>query len=103
MIKPVGMVLIGVAVVGACAWVELSDQGEAVRVARPGQVADCRRLGEATASVLDKVAFMKRSRDRQARELETLARNEAGAMGGNAIVATSDVEDGRRTFTVYRC
>lgn len=97
------MVLIGTVVVSACAWVELSDQGQEVRVARPGDVADCRRLGEATASVLDEVAFMKRSRDRQARELETLARNEAGAMGGNAIVATSDVEDGRRTFSVYRC
>lgn len=97
------MVLVGTVVVSACAWVELSDQGKAVRVARPGDVVECTRIGEATARVVDKVAFLKRSRDRQARELETLARNEAGGMGGNTIVATSDVMDGRRTFSVYRC
>lgn len=87
----------------ACSWVQLNETGESVRVVRPGDVGACERLGEVTASVLDKVAFMKRSRDKQARELETLARNEAGTMGGDAIVASSDIEDGRRRFTVYRC
>ena len=87
----------------ACSWVDLTAQGQAVRVVRPGDVVDCRRIGEVTAKVVDKVAFVKRSREKQARELETLARNEAGETDGNTIVAAGDIEDGRRRFTVYRC
>jgi len=87
----------------SCSWVQLNEAGESVRVARPGDIGSCERIGEVSASVLDKVAFMKRSREKKARELETLARNEAGTMGADTIVASSDIEDGRRRFTVYRC
>jgi hypothetical protein len=92
-----------VAVLSACAWVDLSPEGQQVEVARPGDVAGCTRIGEATARVLDKVAFMRRSREKQVRELETLARNEAAEMGGDTIMAAGDIEDGRRRFIVYRC
>lgn len=88
---------------GACTWVKLTDQGRSVHVAQFPQVSGCDQLGEVTAHVLDKVAFVKRSRDKQARELATLARNEAGEMGGNTIVPSSDIKNGRRHFTVYRC
>ena len=36
-------------------------------------------------------------------ELLRLARNEAGSMGGNAIVPESVIEEGRQTFGVYSC
>jgi len=92
-----------VTALSACSWVSLTPQGRSVQVARPGDVGDCRRIGEVTAKVVDEVAFVKRSREKQARELETLARNEAAETGGNTIVAAGDIEDGRRRFTVYRC
>ncbi len=87
----------------ACTWVKLTDAGKSVRVANIGEAADCERVGEASAHVLDKVAFVKRSREKQARELATLARNEAGQMGGNTVVAMSAIENGSRRFAVYRC
>jgi len=103
MLKPLGPMLVCLTACSACTWVQLSAQGQSVRVARPAEVVECERLGEATATVVDKVGFMKRSREKQVKELETLARNEAAEMGGDAIVATSDIEDGRRRFAVYRC
>jgi len=36
-------------------------------------------------------------------ELESLARNEAALMGGDAIVPASAIERGRQTFDVYLC
>lgn len=103
MIKHLSLALVCVAALNACTWVKLTPQGESVRVAGAGEVAGCERVGEITAKVLDKAAFMKRSRDKQAEELATLARNEAGDMGADAVVAASDIQDGRRRFTVYRC
>lgn len=102
-IKSIAVAVCCAAALSACTWVDLSPQGQRVRVAGPGEVADCRRLGEVTARVPDKVAFMNRSREKQVRELETLARNEAGEMDGNVIVAVGDIEEGRRRFSVYRC
>jgi len=87
----------------SCSWVKLTDAGKTVHVANIGEVTSCEQLGEATAHVLDKVGFVRRSRAKQARELATLARNEAAGMGGNTIVAVSDIEDGGRKFRVYRC
>lgn len=103
MIKHLSLTLVLVTVLTACTWVKLTPQGEVVRVAGAGEIAGCERLGEITAKVLDKAAFVKRSRDKQAEELAALARNEAGDMGADTIVAASDIHEGRRRFTVYQC
>lgn len=104
MFRLLGTAVVCVTTFSACTWVSLTPEGQSVQVARPGDVVDCRRIGEVTAKVVDEVAFVKRSREKQARELETLARNEAAETGGNTIVAAAgDIEAGRRRFTVYRC
>jgi hypothetical protein len=36
-------------------------------------------------------------------ELESLARNEAATMGGNAVAPTGEPAEGRQSFDVYRC
>jgi hypothetical protein len=96
-------VLVLAALCSACTWVKLTEQGKSVRVVQSTQVSGCEQLGEVSAHVLDKVAFVKRSRDKQAEELATLARNEAAGMDGNTIVPLSEIEDGSRKFEVYRC
>lgn len=103
MIRTVCLALFCTVAVSACTWVKLSERGESVRVVRPTEVAECERVGEATAQVVSKVGFVRRSRENQIKDLETLARNAAAEMGGNAIVATSDIKEGKREFTVYRC
>ena len=52
---------------------------------------------------MDRLLLIERSSERQQNELFTLARNEAGDMGGNVIVATNEVTDGQQRFDVYQC
>lgn len=92
-----------VLIVTACSWVDLSPAGERVDVMTQDQAAECERLGQTTSQVLDKVGFVDRSPEKLEQELITLARNEAASMGGDAIVAATEIMDGRQRFTVYRC
>lgn len=87
----------------ACSWVDLSAQAEKVEVMNRDQAAVCERVGQTTSQVVDQVAFLDRSKEKQEKELITLARNEAASMGGNAIVPATQVTDGRQRFVVYRC
>lgn len=91
------------AAVSACTWVPLSPEGEAVKVLDASETANCERLGQTTSRVVNKVGFLKRKESQKAVELETLARNEAASMGGNAIVAATEELEGQQRFIVYRC
>ncbi len=75
-------------------------------VARDGENATaqtCEALGTTRVSVLDKVGILKRSPEKIARELDIMARNAAADLGGNAVVATDDIEEGERRYRVLRC
>jgi hypothetical protein len=86
-----------------CTWVKLSEGGTAVRVARPGEVAGCESKGRTHAQTTDRVVIFARRDQPIKQELESLARNEAALMGGDTIVAATEIERGRQTFDVYRC
>jgi hypothetical protein len=87
----------------ACTWVKPTDAGRNVRLAAYDQVGQCKKLGKATVSVLDKVGFISRSENKVDEELQTLARNSAAEMGGDAIVAAGAESKGEQPFDVYRC
>lgn len=87
----------------ACTWVQLSSAGEMVEIRNNDQIAGCERLGRASSTTMDRLLVVDRSTERQQRELLILARNEAANMGGNAIVAATDVANGRQRFDVYNC
>ena len=87
-----------------CSWVDIKPQGEKVRVLAPQEVTHCRYLGPASSKTL--AVFMKvfaRSRDKVQEEVNRLARNTAGEMGGDSIVPTGPLIDGEQAFNVYRC
>lgn len=86
-----------------CTWVETTSQGEKVRIATTKEVAACKRLGKTTVSLVAKIAGIERNKQKVKSELETLARNSAADMGGNAVVAETEPEDGKQTFGVYEC
>jgi len=94
---------LAVLLLGACTWVDLTPEGRNVMLAGPGDVSNCERIGRATARSLDEVVRVDRSAERLQGELLTLARNEAGAMGGNIIVPESVIQDGAQVFGIYRC
>lgn len=87
----------------ACSWVQLTSEGRTVRLATESEVANCSRIGTTTSATTSRLLVVERGGGTVQGELVTLARNEAGLMGGNTIVAGSTIEGGRQQFIVYRC
>lgn len=103
MIKRLCAMLVCIATLSACSWVELNPEAQAVQVADISDVGGCTSLGTINAQVIYEVVSIDRSRDDQARELAILARNEAAKMGATTVVATSEIHQGRQEFAAYRC
>jgi hypothetical protein len=99
LITAIGAVML----VGCSSWVQLTSEGESVMLLPESGVASCTRVGGTRSSTLNKILFTQRNRLRLEEELATLARNEAGSMGGDAIVVESPISDGTQRFGVYRC
>ena len=89
--------------IGACSWVTLTPGGEKVRVLTAAEVETCQELGKTTVSLAAKVAGIKRNESQVEKELAMLARNAAADMGGDTVVAVSEVKEGKRRYTVYKC
>jgi acyl dehydratase len=91
-------------IAGGCTWVKPTTAGDAVHVGIANEVASCKKLGATHAKTSTKVLFFARSEKKVDTELETLARNEAGDMGGDTIVPQGPTSsEGRRSFDVYHC
>jgi len=86
-----------------CSWVKTTPEGQRVRVLNEQEVVDCRELGTTTVSLLDRIAGIERNRRTVEAELQALARNAAGDIGGDAVVPVSDIVDGKQRFTIYQC
>lgn len=84
-------------------WVQLTSEGEDVILLPLGQVSSCSRIGSVNATTLNKILFAPRNAEKLEKELILLGRNEAGSMGGNAIVSESRITEGSKRFGVYRC
>lgn len=87
----------------ACTWVDLSPEGEKVRVLSASEVTSCKKLGKTIVSLKDKIAGFDRSEEKVQKELEALARNSAVDLKGDTVVSASEIKDGKQTFDVYRC
>jgi hypothetical protein len=84
-------------------WVQLTPEGRTVTLATPAQVTNCGRVGVANVNAIDNIGFVQRSARQLQEELVSLARNEAGMMGGNRVVPESTISNGRQSFGVFHC
>lgn len=104
MLKRLGLAAVAVgALVSGCSWVELTPKANDVQILKPHAVYGCQRIGVTSASSLNKVGFINRSKEKIEEEIQVLARNKAVEMGGNVLVADSDITEGSQRFVVYRC
>jgi hypothetical protein len=87
----------------ACAWVQLTPEGEKVRLLEAHEVTKCELLGSTTATTTSRLVGVPRHQNAIQDELQSLARNSASKMGGDTIVAEGDLEEGKQSFKVYRC
>jgi len=95
-------------VAGGCSWVKSTELGARVRVVTAGEVTageveDCADAGTTHVSVMDKLGVVERNQAKVAKELATLARNSAAQLGGDSVVAITEIVDGTQTFAVYQC
>lgn len=101
--KYLSLSLLTLLLLAGCAWVNLSPEGEQVKAKTPPEVTGCREIGQTTVSLLAKVGLFNRNRKKVANELLVLGRNSAAEMGGDTVVAVSEIENGEQTFAVYNC
>jgi hypothetical protein len=87
----------------ACQWVPLTPAGKQVRVVSAADVAGCKEIATVTGKTTVTVGPLARDEAKVAREVETLARNEAASSGANAIVPKGPVEWDQRSYVAYRC
>lgn len=86
-----------------CSFVNLTSQGEQVRVVTLYDVAGCERIGSTVVSVKDSVAGIDRSQAKIDAELAILARNSAPDIGGDTVVREARLTDGKQRFGIYKC
>ena len=102
--KKILAIIIILAAVGGCSnWVGLTVEGEGVRLATVAEISNCSRLGRTRSQTLDRIVGVERGAEPLQEELLKLARNDAGAMGGNVIVPESLIEEGEQVFGIYSC
>ena len=90
-------------ILSSCTWVRVTSQGEGVRLVQSAKAVEpCKKIGKVNTKVVSEVVF-NRDAEKVAGELADLARNEAATLGGDTIVPTSEIIDGRRSFDVYQC
>jgi len=87
----------------ACTWVKPETGADAVALRTADEVMGCERVSQTTVSVRDRVAGVQRSASKVQEELDTLARNSAIDVGGNAIVSEERIEEGKQRYGIYRC
>lgn len=89
--------------IAACSFVKLNSNAQNVTVQpQSNTFANCKSLGSTTASLWSKASTFQ-SDEKMESELDTLARNEAATMGGNTVVAESEITNGQRSYKVYNC
>lgn len=100
-------VLAGVLLLGsmsACTWVKPTPEANNVHVVGPSNIGGCERLGWVEVAVRSELLFdIQRSPAKVKTELETLARNQAAKRGADSVMATSNVQNGKQNFDIYRC
>ena len=101
--KLTAFILIGVLPFSCGNWVQVTSSGSSVRLLTIQEAEDCDRIGSTRAQTLGSVVGLERGAERLQDELSRIARNEAGDMGGNAVVPESLISDGRQSFGVYFC
>jgi hypothetical protein len=92
-------------ILGGCAFVSLDSAARRVSIIpteKSSLLSQCKFLGNTTVSLWGKADTFQ-SNDTVEKQLNTLARNEAAKIGGDAVIANSDINGNKRDYKVYDC
>lgn len=91
--------LVAAAVLGGCAYVQETTEGQTIRVVSAAEVKQCTHLGKVNVSVVKMARGEQYVRD----DLIRLARNSAAKSGADTIVPAAEPTNGEQAFDMYRC
>lgn len=86
-----------------CVFVQPTVEGKKVRLLTANEVDRCRLLGNIVSTVPDRIGAIARSQEAVEDDVVLNAQNGAADMGGDTIVATGALVNGKQGFAVYRC
>lgn len=86
----------------ACTWVKMAPGASEVRVLSAAPTS-CEKRGEVEVKVTQNLIVHYRNPVQVREELETLARNEAPGLGGNAVSPLNEPTGGLQNWAVWRC
>ncbi|WP_024462002.1 DUF4156 domain-containing protein [Marinimicrobium sp. LS-A18] len=101
--KKLSLLILMASLASACTWVKVNEQAEDIVVGKEANVRGCEKLSDTNVSVADSIGPISRSEEKVATELLNMGKNEAVRLGGDTIVPQGEPEDGRQTFSIYRC
>ena len=96
-------ILAALVAVSACTWVEPTAGSRQVTVVKSEHVSTCEQIGQTNTRTAAKIGFIQRNTNTVAKELQTLACNDAAAMGGDTVVPQGLPNEGSQRFLIYRC
>lgn len=92
-----------ISTLSSCTWIKLTPEARDVREVSLNEVTDCEKLGTTRVATIASYGPFDRYAKSINEELSALARGNALDLGGNTIAPLTGVEDGRRTYAVFRC
>lgn len=101
--KKLTLLILMASLASACTWVKVDERAEDIVVGKESNVRGCEKLSDTNVSVADSIGPISRGEEKVATELLNMGKNEAIRLGGDTIVPRGEPEDGRQTFSVYRC
>lgn len=101
--KALSLFLVLAALSSACTWVKPTDEAKDVVVGTMANVRGCEKLSTTNLKVVDTVGPISRSDEKVAQELINLGKNEAARLGADTIVPMDEPEQGRQTFSLFKC
>ncbi len=97
------LLLCAITLLTACSFVDLDPQAKDIVVQNDSDaLKNCESLGNISVSVWSKAETFQ-SQKTVEDQLDTLAKNQAASLGGNTIKASSEINNGQRTYNVYKC
>jgi len=98
-----GALLSGLSLVTACSWVKPVEGSDQVALVNSANTEGCNKLDKTTYFVKNQVAGLTRNQESVTEELVTLGKNQAVEMGGDTIVQTEPLKEGKIGFDIYKC
>jgi hypothetical protein len=87
----------------ACSFIPVQPGADKVALLPDNFVGSCQHLGQTNAMVPTHFGFIEHGAESIEKSLAAIARNDAVGLGGDTIVKTSPVKEGRQSFKIYKC